>query len=561
MNARNFKALTIATLAGATLASCGLMEDLDYTVEPSPLEMHGDKVAVTIKAKVPEKGLNKKATVDLTPKIVWDGGEKTLKTMTLRGPDAAGNGEMIPKAGKEVTYTDMIDYQPEFENATLEVDAIGKKGSKTAEANSGEIAKGTIVTPLLLIGDDKVILGADAFKRVTNHSMNGVINYTVNNSTVRGGELKDKDIKALAAFITEAVANEKITLKSMDVSAYASPEGEISLNNNLATERAESAAAAIDKYLKKAGLTININKVGKGEDWEGFKQMMTDSDIADKELILRVLQMYSDVTKREQEIKNLAKTYREVEDKILPKLRRSQIMLNYELVGKSDQEITALANANPDSLTVEELLFAATLNNDMNGKLKIYQDVSRIYASDWRGPNNVGYILMLQNKLNDAATEFEKAAAISPEPEVHNNLGVVARLRGDSKKAVEHYGQAVGAGPEVDYNMGIVEIQKGNYEEAITKMGDNKTFNAALAKVLNGDTDGALSTIDASPEKETAAGYYLKAVIGARTSNQDMVINNLKSALLKDGSLKSKAKNDLEFLKYREVAGFTAMVN
>jgi Flp pilus assembly protein TadD len=560
MKTRNFRALVLATAVGVGSTGCSLVKDVTYTVTPNPLEMCGDSVEVTINAIVGDKGLHKKATADITPMIMWEGGQKELKTISVQGEAAAGNGIVIPKAGKKVTYTDKVPYSNDMQTSELKVKLVAKKGKKTVEEVSDKIADGVITTPYLLIGDDKSIAAKDQFKRVTPESVPAVIHYTVNNSTVRGGELKDADVKAMKAFITANAENPKVAYTSVAVQAWASPEGEISKNDNLANERAASAGKSARGLFNKTAATklegVSDNLAGRGEDWEGFKAAMQASNIKDKELILRVLEMYSDKTKREEEIKNMAQTYLELKKEILPSLRRSEISLKYDLTGKSDAELTALSKSNPDSLTVEELLFSATLTgSDMNEQMRIYKEVSRIYPSDWRGPNNVGYIYMMQNKLNDASGEFEKAAGIAKDPVVMNNLGVVARLKGDRAKAMEYYGQASGAGPEVAYNMGIVQIQDCQYAAAVGSFGSEKTVNAALAQMLSGDTDGALNTIDASPDKDSAMGYYLKAVIGARTGNGDLVANNLKSAVAKDAAMKEKAEKDLEFLKYRKEDG------
>lgn len=564
MKTRNFKALIVAAALGVTASSCSLVKDLSYEVTPCPLEMHGDSVEVTITAIVPEKGLNKKAVADVSAVLEWEGGSKEMKTMTIQGEKAAGNGTVVPKAGKKLTYTDKIPYTKDMESCVLKMKVVAKKGNKTVEEVSDELCKGTIVTPEMVLSDDRVLIGKDNFQRITMHSVDGQINYLVNNSSVRGSEMKDQDMKDMKAFIDASVENAKITYKTLAVEAYASPEGELSKNENLANERAASAAESTRKLFRKKAAPkaegLQDALAGKGEDWNGFKAAVEASDIGDKDLIIRVLQQYKGED-RETEIKNMAQTYLELKKDILPQLRRSQIKLNYELMGKSDAELTALAKSNPDSLNVEELLFSATLTEDVNEQLRIYREACRIYPNDWRGFNNVGYCLMMQNKLSDAATEFEKAANLSQDAVIMNNLGVVARLQGDREKAKEYYAKASGAGSDVNYNKGIVAIMDGDYESALSNFGSESTFNVALAKMLNGDNDGALRALENSPEKDTAEGYYLKAILGARMGNTDLMVNNLKSAIAKNPSLKEKAKTDLEFYKYWEDAAFTGAVN
>ncbi len=282
---------------------------------------------------------------------------------------------------------------------------------------------------------------------------------------------------------------------------------------------------------------------------------MQASSVADKDLVLRVLEMYPEGDKRESEIKNMAATYTELREKILPQLRRSEMRMNYEIVGKTDEQITAMAKSMPDSLNVEELLFAATLTTDMNEQLRIYKEVERIFPNDHRGANNVGYIYMLQNKLDDAAAQFQKANSIKDNAESTNNLGVVARLKGDRKKAAEHFAKATSAGPEVKYNMGLVNIQNGDYASANSNMAGMNTVNAALAKMLSGDNAGAQAILDKAADKDSATGRYVAAIIAARSGNGDGVRNNLAQAVQKDASLREKAMKDLEFRNFKDQLG------
>ncbi len=561
MGMHNLKYFAIAATLGTALTGCKVLDEMVYTVTPCPVEMHADSVAFTVSAVVPENGLHKKASAEITAKMVWDGGEKALKPLTIKGPKAAGNGIVIDKAGKTVKLTDRVAYEAGMENCSIILTATGTKGSTTKTYTSDEICKGTIITPYLLMDDDKAILGKDNFQRVVAKKKEAIVHYSKNNSGVKNSEMRDQDIKDLKAFAVVAAADPKITLKSVDVPAYASPEGEISLNNNLANERAASAAKAIAKIFTSNNEELAFNEQGKGEDWNGFKKLVEASDIKDRQLIISVLEQYPSGEKREAEIRNLSKTFTELDKKILPQLRRSLIAVNYEQTGFSDEELMNYVKTNPDTLNVEEMLFAATLFNDLEEKMAIYQQVASQFENDWRGPNNVGYILLLQGKVAEAKTHFAKAASINETAEVSNNLGVCARLNGDNKTAMEHYGKAAGADPEVAYNEGIVAIKKGNYSAAVGKMSHFRTFNRALAEMLSGNPDGAANTLDASADKDSAMGYYLKAVIGARTKNNEMVINGLRSAIEKEASMKAKAKKDLEFLEYRSQSDFQGLTN
>jgi len=572
------KGIALIALTGSVFASCSIIKDLEYTATPDPLEMHGDSIVVNIQAKFIEKGLHKKATAEVTPML----GDRELRSVKFRGEKAASSeGQVIPKDGKTISYTDKVPYTKSFEDTKLTVKIVGSKGKKTQEAVSDPIAVGTIITPYLLMNDDKVILAKDAFKRVTQHSWmtsdgnSPEINYLKNKSGVRSTELRDKDFEELKQFFSEVSSNDRLKLLGITAPAYASPEGELSLNDNLANERAQSGSRAVEGILK--GLKVEteglITQSPKGEDWEGFKKLMEASDIQDKETIVRMLSMYSDLQQRESEIRNIASTYKEIEDQILPSLRRTQFSINYELTGKTDEEITALSKSNPDSLNVEELMFAATLTNDLDEKLRIYKEVARIYPEDWRGHNNAGVILYHQNNSQEAASHFEKANSAQENGVTQNNIGAMTRQNGDRKSGMELFVKAQGnlgeysdQANKVNYNIGLVNIQnaqdKDQYPTAISNMepwtqanGDfseqpnGTTFNYALAKLLSGDNEGAKTAIEASEDKDSAMGYYLKAIIAARTGDTAGVNENMKAAIAADGSLKSKAAMDKEFHK------------
>lgn len=578
MKNQSLQTLSLAVITAVALTSCSglgkLVKNADkitYKVTPDPLEEHGDSVMVTITGTYPAKVFPKKATVTTTPVIKYNGGEKALKPVVLIGEKVEGNGgtRISNSKGGNFSYTDKVAYQPEMKVATLELRAQGAVKKKTKDLPPKKVADGTIITPLLVKADDKGIIGKDNFQKVVPHAETSEIFFVINQSQVRSSEMNSAEMKAFKAYIAGAIMNPNIAFKSMNISAYASPDGELSLNANLAENRAKESKKAMMTMFRDKKMKVDsaqkdgfYNIVTTAEDWDGFKKAMEASSIADKDLILRVLTMYPDGETREREIKNLSKTYQEVAEKILPKLRRSVMTLNVDLKSRTDEQITKLAASSPDSLSVEEILYAATLTQDINTKLDIYKKAETKYGSDWRTSNNVGYIYLMQNKLNDAESEFKKADGLSANnPVVKNNLGIVARWKGDRKAAMDLYKQATSAGPEVSYNMGIIEIQNGNYPAAVTDFGTENTFNSALAKLLNGNPEGAMSTIDNSTEKDAALSFYLKAIAGAREGKADVLTNNLKAAIQKDASFKQMAKDDAEFIKFRDNADFKALVN
>ncbi len=581
MKNKSLQTLGLAVITAVALTSCSglgkLVKNADkitYKVTPDPLEMHGDSMTVSITGTYPAKVFPKKATVTTIPVIKYNGGEKALKSVVLVGEkvtEAPKGSTMISNSkGGNFSYTDKIAYTPEMKVATLELRAAGQVKKKIKELPAKKVADGTIITPLLVKADDKSIIAKDNFQKVIPHSETTNIFFVINQSQVRGSEMNSAEMKTFKEYTMGASKNPNIAFKNMNVSAYASPDGELSRNSELAEDRAKEATKSMMNMFKDKKSKVDTatkeafyTKVTTAEDWDGFKKAMEASSIADKDLILRVLTMYPDGETREKEIKNLSKTYTEVADKILPKLRRSVMTLNVDVNSRTDEQISKLAASAPDSLSVEEILYAATLTTDLNTKADIYKKAEMKYASDWRTSNNLGMVYLMQNKLNDAEAEFKKADGLSANnPIVQNNMGIVARWKGDRKAAMELYKLAGSAGPEVSYNMGIIEIQNGNYASAVSDFGAENSFNSALAKLLNGNTDGAMSTIDNSTtDKDAALSFYLKAIAGARQNKADVLTANLKVAIQKDASFKQMAKDDAEFIKFRTNADFTALTN
>jgi tetratricopeptide (TPR) repeat protein len=574
------KSLSYTFIAVVGLSGCSGLgkfvknaDKITYKVTPDPMEMHGDSVVVKITGTYPAKMFPKKATVTVTPVIKYNGGEKTLKPVVMVGEKSEAKGQKIAyDKGGNFSYTsDKVAYSPEMKVSTLALRCQGQVKSKTKDVPEKKVADGMIVTPLLVKNDEKPIYAKDNFVKTIPRSFTGEIFFLINTSNVRETEMKSDEMKAFKDFIDKGVAKH-YAWKGASISAYASPDGEMSMNANLAEDRAKSTLKSLVAYAKEKNKDKTIKfeagskdefytKATTAEDWDGFKKAMEASNIKDKDLVLRVLTMYSDVTVREKEIKNLSATYTEIKDKILPKLRRSVITLNADENSRTDAQISALVMSSPDSLSVEEILYAASLTNDLNAKLDIYKKAESKYGNDWRTSNNVGYIYILQNKLNEAEAEFKKADVLSANnPAVKNNLGICAHWRGDRKAAMDFY-KAAGSAPEPTYNSGIIEIQNGNYAAASSDFGSENTFNAALAKLLNGNNDGAMQTLDASKDKDGAMSYYLKAVASARMNKADAAASNLKAAIQKDASLKQMAKDDAEFIKIRDNAGFKEAVN
>ncbi len=547
-------------------SSCSMIKDLEYEVTQNPLHMKGGDVTLQINGKFIEKGLNAKAIAEITPIFFCkDGNEIPFQTEIYQGPKAAGNGKIVPSTGLPFSYTSTIPFQKSMVEGEVKVQVIVKMGSKSEDIMSPKIADGTIITSKLVVLDDQVISSTECdFKRINSYTKSATINFSKGKHNVSSKELRDSDVKELLGFISSSMEEgSRIEIKSIQISSFASPEGEIDLNNNLAIDRANSTKKSLISKFRRikfdAGKESSFfNLVPKGEDWEGFKTEVSKTDNEDKDLILRVLQMTPDLNKREKEIRNMAKSYAFLEKKVLPQLRRSVVTVNYEEVGYSDDELKNLVATNPDTLSLEEIIQATLNEQDMNIQLKNYNNAARLFPNDWRIKNNTGYIMYMLGDNEGASKSFEDALAITDNSIVSNNVAAVNHvLNGKSSDEIISLFESSNT-TQSKYNLGLIQIEEGKYEESITSMGDTKSYNYALVNILAEHYDAASDVIDELDLKD-AKSYYLKAIIGARTSNTEMVLENLKLSFEKDASLKDMAKKDREFIKFFENSDFLAM--
>jgi len=539
----NFKLFAVFVLAAAVLSGCaGLKKmkknagQIQFKVNPEMLESRSGNVDVAIDGKFPAKYFNKKATLTATPVLKYEGGETALEPVTLQGEKVEANNKVINfKSGGNFNYKDNFDYADKMASSELEMRMTASKGKKSLDFTPVKIAEGVISTSGLLVPFQKPILGVkreknttgkydpniDEFQRIVPDELMADIHYLINRAEVRKEETTSDDITKLKEYTKDAAKDERKDLKGVEVSAYASPDGTLDLNTDLAAKRKNTSSEFISGAFKKEGIEASLKSKYTPEDWEGFKELMEKSSIQDKELILRVLSMYSDPEVREREIKNLAEAFTSVSEYILPRLRRAKIVASIELIGKTDAEIAALADSNPAALNPAELLYAATLTSDLNKKLSIYNSFIKVYPNDWRGPNNAGYILVKQFKFKDAAPLFEKAESLKhDEIIIKNNLGVTALAANDIKKAEEMFGAASGAGDEVNYNLGMVSVKKAEYAKAVKYFSKFADPNTALSKILTGDNNGALKDLEGYEMPGCYMKEYLKAIIGARTAKK-----------------------------------------
>jgi len=539
-------------------------DTVQYTTNPNPLEVHGGVVAVDLAVNYPKRYFAKKVTLDATPVLKYSAGSKDLQKFAAQGQKVRGNNKVIvKKTGGTVNYSDKFAYTPAMQASELFAQIVGSKKKKSLEFPQVKLADGIIATSQLLAVTPKPVIGKDTYKRITEDAIEGQILYQINRAEVRKSELKSESIQKLKEEMAAAKANERVEIKGAQVLAYASPDGAFDFNANLSDKRKGTAQSVFVKELSAAKISDNtgddfLQLLSTPEDWEGFKTLMEQSSIKDKELILRVLSMYSDPEVREREIKNLSAAFTEIKDQILPQLRRSRLRLNLNIIGLSDEEIREISKTNPSALKIEEILYAATLTQDLKEKAAIYEAAVKSYPNDWRTKNNLGAIYLQMGRTADAESLFTAARQLKDDAAVQNNLGAVAMVKGDFAKAEELYNAAAGAGAEVNYNKGMLNVSKGKYSEAITLFGNEADVNAALAKLLAKDNNGVLTLLN-SIQNPSPLAYYLKAVVGARTANADLVYTNLREAS-KDAALKARAKSDFEFIKYANDATFKSIV-
>ena len=564
--------IAVVALSGLITVSCSSLNkmkkragEITYSVTPETLVAKGGMVDLKIDVTFPAKYFNKKVAIEATPVLRFKGGEKAYEMKAIQGEKVQGNAEVIPyETGKTVSYMSRIPYEDAMRLSDLEIDITGSKGAKTAKFDPRKIGDGVIATETLVVNAPATSVGEDKFQRIIKQQEEAAIYYLINSANIRSKEMTSEEMKKLEAYIKEAATKENMNLNGIDVRSYASPDGAYDFNEKLANQREKNSSAFLKKQMKKGKVEQykdeNFFKdFVVAEDWDGFKKAMEESNIQDKELILRVLSMHSDPEVREREIRNIASAFAVVADQILPKLRRSLFVVNTELIGKSDDELKALAKSNPSDLNVEELLYSATLFDNNNDKLAIYEACMRQFPNDWRGFNDAGMIQFEMGNIAAAQANFNKANSMSANnPVVQNNLGAVALKNGDLKQAEIYFGAATGAGDEVNYNKGIVAIKSGDYAAAVNYFGQCNCVNAALANVLAGNNNEALKKLNAE-NKECPMSYYLKAVIGARTNDATAVIENLKKACSLDASFKQLAATDMEFVKFFENNDFVTI--
>ena len=566
------KLISILTTGFITIfmASCSLVKDFTYTVNPNPAEMHGDSVRLSISVMVPEKGIQKKVKAEISPKI----GNTTFGTWTIQGEKVTGNGRTVLfKPGGTTTFEMVVPYSDDMAVADITISGKVFKGLKEKKSLPViKIADGTIITPFMVKKEFRMIYEDDNYIFEENKTQNVTINFDRGQSFVKDSELNNKKMKDFTNWLSTVQANPKITITSINITGYASPDGVENRNQSLSQQRTESVRSTFITIMKKAKIkshSDNSNYVldPKGEDFIGFQDQLNKTNSIlqnEKDLIIRTIQMNTDLDKREEAIKNLGKTWVELEKDVFPKIRRAEIQVNYIEKGLTDEEITQALQNDTVILGIEHLLYAGkNLANDLNQKVKIYELATSNFSSDFRAHNNLGAVLFNQNRMSDAKTSFEKANSIKDNASSKNNLAGVALLNGNKAQAIKLMAQTKSIAPKnsalVSYNNAILNIIAGEYSKAESNLKDN-SFNKALTLTLQGKLPQATIVLNAIPT--TPESFYLKAIVAARSGESvDAVVTNLKQAFAKDSNLKTKASKDREFLKFMNDATFTAAVN
>lgn len=546
--------LAAITLFAVLFSSCGKkMDPLTgnlFSVNPSPLELVGTKVPVTIDGRIPQGWFDKNATVVITPVLIHMEGEAIGTPYTYQGENVLGNGITISqKNGGNITMRSSFDYIPAMKQSELFLRfQVSKKGKEVKGFPDLKVADGVMAAAALAsVASTTPSYAPDAFQRIIKETHDADIMFLIQRAELRSEELNSSNLKAWKDLVKEAETNERKNL-DVEISAYASPDGGYKLNEKLAEQRERNTNQYLTKEFKKQDIDTDINAKYTAQDWDGFQKLVQASSLQDKDLVLRVLSMYSDPVDREREIKNISAIYSELAETILPKLRRSRLIANVEIIGKTDQELKDAVNSASaiKELSLEELLYAATL--DGTPKERIYTQVTQSYPNDYRAWNNIGALQFQAGDLAKATQNFNKAKALSSSAvEANSNLGLLAMNDNDLTKAERLLGTASGAA-SLNEALGLLYIKKGEYSKAEQAFGDAKSNNAALAQLLNKNYSKAQRTIDAVQKKD-ATSYYIAAIVAARTNNTSGVVSNLKTAM-KNGISLSEISLDAEFAKF-----------
>ena len=542
---KGFKFMLAAVL-GIAAVSCGspekmaeMAENVIVKCEPAVLEVKGGNIDATVSVTYPEDYFHPKAILEVTPVIVYEGGEQAMEPFMFQGEKVKDNYDVVPSDGTTITRNVHFTYVPGMEKCYLELRGTASYKAKSADLPSKKVADGANTTYMLVCQKGKVDLKADGYQEVIKQTAEGQILYNINSADVRSNQLRSQSIKDFQAALDEIKANERKTLTGTDIVAYASPDGKEADNAKLSNKRSASAEKAFKQVTKKHEVAGDVNVTSVAEDWEGFQELVAASDLADKDLIIRVLSMYSDPAVREKEIKNMSSVYSSLAKDILPELRRARFIANVEFQNYSNDELLQLIEENIDVLDETALLRAATLVKDNDQKIELYKKAADKFNSN-AAQYNLAVTYLNMNENGKAKRALDKCAQ---DADWNNAMGVIALREGEYAQANRYF--AAAGTDAAKENMAVIDILNGGYKEAAAKLAGKDSFNAALVALLNGNNAPA-----ASFKGECAKSAYLRAVAAARQGNAAAVESNLAVAK-KNEKLAERAAKDIEFAQYR----------
>lgn len=544
----------VSALAFTSCKKLGALSADNFTVTPTPLESVAGQVPATINGQFPEKYMKKKAVVTVTPVLKYEGGEATGASATFQGEKVDGNNQTISyKVGGNYTMKSIFDFVPAMQKSDLYLKFEAKVGKKSVTIPEVKIGYGVVATSELLkntLASANPAIAPDGFQRIIKQRQEATIKFLIQQANIRNSELSSTSIKDFIKTLKEIKADQKgKALNDIEISAYASPDGALDLNTRLAESRQNNSEKYVNKELKANKMESDIKTKYTAEDWDGFQELVSQSNIQDKDVILRVLSMYKEPEEREAQIKNMSAVFQELAETVLPELRRARLTINYELIGRSDDEILAQFKSDASKLSNEEVLYGATLVSTPAEKEAWYQKATQLYANDYRAYNNLAQLAYAKGDLSTAESYLNKAKSLKADAsEVNTNLALIALAKGDLSTAETYIAKGSGADSFKEI-MGNIQIAKGNYQQAASNLAGVNTNSAALAQILNKDYASAKTTLN-NVKNADAYTSYLKAIVAARTNDAAGVSSNLSAAISKDASLAKRAATDLEFANF-----------
>lgn len=561
MTYRNLLKITTALLLAVLVSSCACrlkpLKGSAAQVDPNPLTLVGTQIPGQVRLTIPAKWCHKRAIVNITPELRYNGTSVTGQTVTIQGENVRDNYQSISyERGGSVIVPFAFEYKPGMEQSDLYLTFTATVKGKKVNLPAVKVARGTIMTAgLASISDITPALARDAFQRVIKEQYTADLKFLINRAEVRAAELNKREVKDWKDVVDNAyqVPNQEVDI---EIQAYASPDGAQDFNERLSAQRERNTSSVIARQLGKKKIEVNAHYTA--EDWDGFQKLLEASNIQDKELVLRVLSMYPDPEDREREIRNLSHVFTQLADEILPELRRSRLNANVRIIGKSDDELKMFMAQRPGRLTIEEILYTATLYDNAKDQMNAYQQAVQLYPKDYRAYNNIGTLYLAQGNYEQAASYFAKAQKIQPNAASNMNEALLALDRGNLAEAQRLMGSAVEA-PEAGQGIGFLQMHEGKYADAIRSFGNTPSNALAIAQIMQGQYADATRTLAAvaQPNGETA---YLKAVVAARTNDLQALVSNLRSAIAQDRSYALRAQRDLEFAAFSQTPEFVALV-